>query len=117
MDENGIFNAKYLDAAFVGTVPYVSVNTHQHKAQSYRDDLEGLGYSILNLLVGDKNLWFTTNSLYAKDFITPKLEFITSNSTDPRLVHIRSYLKAVHSLSFEAVPDYASLSEVLSKLN
>jgi hypothetical protein len=32
-------------------------------------------------------------------------------------VHIRRYLKTVNSLSFEAIPEYASLSEVLSTLN
>ena len=101
----------------MGTIPYVSVNTHQSKAQSYKDDLEGLGYSILNMLVGSDTLWFNLNSLYAQDYIIPKLEFINSKSDDPRLIHIRSYLRTVHSLSFEAVPDYASLSGVLSKLN
>ena len=45
------------------------------------------------------------------------MEFIISNSDDPRLIHMRGYLRTVHSLSFEAIPDYASLSSVLSKIN
>jgi hypothetical protein len=45
------------------------------------------------------------------------LEFILSKSDDPRLIRIRGYLRTVNSLSFEAIPDYASLSSVLSKIN
>ena len=57
--------AKYEDGGFVGTIPYFSVNAQQSKTQSYRDDLESLGYAILNMLVGDNNLWFELKSPYA----------------------------------------------------
>ena len=67
----------------MGTVPYFSVNAQQKKTQSYRDDLESLGYAILNMLVGDQNLWFELQSPYSKDFIDAKKEFINSNSVDP----------------------------------
>ena len=69
------------------------------------------------MLVGDRNLWFELQSPYAKDFIDSKLEFINSNSVDPRFLHIRRYLKTVHSLSFDKVPNYASLSKELSKID
>jgi hypothetical protein len=74
------------------------------------------------MIVGDRNLWFELQSPYAKDFIDSKLEFINSNSVDPRLLHIRRYLKTVRSLDFEKVPDYAGpdyagLSKELSKIN
>jgi hypothetical protein len=69
------------------------------------------------MLVGNQNLWFELNSPYAKDFIDSKEYFRTSNSDDPRLISMRTYLRNVNLLSFEAVPDYASLSDVLSKLN
>lgn len=117
VDDNGQFKAKYEDGAFVGTIPYFSVNAQQQKTQSFRDDLESLGYAILNMLVGNQNLWFELNGPYAKDFIDSKNDFRTSNSDDPRLKSMRTYLRKVNSLSFEAVPDYASLSGVLSKLN
>lgn len=109
--------AKYEDGGFVGTVPYFSVSTHEKKTQSYRDDLESLGYAILNMLVGDHNLWFELQSPYAKDFIDSKLEFINSTTENPKLKHMRSYLKTVRSLGFEDKPDYASLSKELYKIN
>ena len=107
----------------MGTVPYFSVNAQQKKTQSYRDDLESLGYAILNMLVGDHKLWFELQSPYSKDFIDAKLKFINSDdpihpfSDDPRLLHIRTYLKSVRSLDFGKIPDYASLSNELSKIN
>ena len=58
-DDNGNLIVVYEDdPSFAGTFAYVSVNTHYRKTQSFRDDLEGLGYSILNLLVGDEVPWF-----------------------------------------------------------
>jgi len=58
-DDNGNLIVVYEDdPGFAGTFTYVSVNTHYRKTQSFRDDLEGLGYAILNLLVGDQVPWF-----------------------------------------------------------
>jgi serine/threonine protein kinase len=58
-DDNGNLIVVYEDdPSFAGTFAFVSVNTHYRKTQSFRDDLEGLGYAILNLLVGDQVPWF-----------------------------------------------------------
>jgi hypothetical protein len=56
-------------------------------------------------------------SPYAVDFINAKVELINSKSDDPRLIHIRRYLRTVNSLDFDAVPDYAALSHELSQIN
>ena len=58
-DDHGNLSVVYEDdPSFAGTFPYVSVNTHYRKTQSFRDDLEGLGYAILNLVIGDEVPWF-----------------------------------------------------------
>jgi serine/threonine protein kinase len=58
-DDHGNLSVVYEDdPSFAGTFAYVSVNTHYRKTQSFRDDLEGLGYAILNLVIGDEVPWF-----------------------------------------------------------
>ena len=38
---------------FIGQVEYVSMRTHTKMNQSRKDDLEGIGYCILSLLIGN----------------------------------------------------------------
>ena len=58
-DENGNLIVVYEDVpGFVGTFAYASVNTHYRKSKSFRDDLESLGYAIINLLVRENVPWF-----------------------------------------------------------
>lgn len=69
------------------------------------------------MLVGDRSLWFKLNSQSSNDYIQSKIEFIHKHHDDPRFIQISVYLKIVNSLSFEAIPDYANLKQILSKLN
>jgi hypothetical protein len=52
---------------------------------------------------------------FAKPYIEEKQSFINTASNDPRLMIIREYLLKVQHLSFEARPDFADLSNIVSR--
>jgi len=77
IDSTGAFNLKNETYGYIGSLKFSSINCHSMRATSLRDDLESLGYTILSLLLSDKEkFWFDSESSDHKYFIAEKKKFI-----------------------------------------
>jgi serine/threonine protein kinase len=103
-----------------GTLKYASHWTHEGIAQSRRDDIEMIAYSILKLL-GDNpkdELWpsieigpnFSTLELSAK-FYNEKRNFINENK--PRYRQVIEFIKENNKCHFAQQPNYSGLKFIL----
>lgn len=79
--------------------------------QSRKDDLETLGYSILDLMTnGEYEFLKVDRSVINDDLhlsqINAKNMFAKNTSLPPRFAKLREYMQAVQNLSFNQDPDY-----------
>lgn len=98
--------------SIVGTVRYVSINTHLGEEQSRRDDMESLGYIIMYLLNGFlpwQGLKAKSKEEKYKMILSKKFEFKNEllNSNIP--VEFKEYFNNVRNLDFEDEPNYSYL--------
>lgn len=102
---------------FTGTNRYASVSAHHGFEQSRRDDLESLGFMLINLAKGKlpwEGLSYESNSPY--DFEKKRL-LILGKKVDTSIEELCSnlptefelYMMYCRSLEFEVKPDYSYL--------
>ena len=104
---------KYNDK-FRGKPYYASINSLNGLTQCRRDDLESLGYILVDLLKG-KLPWKTkkgTTSEEKKGFAKIKQNISTEKLCEGLPVQIKEYIEYCRNLEYEDVPDY----EMLKKL-
>jgi len=95
----------------IGSLNYCSINSHNLCELSRRDDLESLGYMLINLSCGNL-IW---DKLTFPNVIKERKELLTSSQTSiPGIPDIFvNYLKYVESLEFEERPDYEFIENLL----
>ena len=61
--ENGQFNqVDRVTGHYLGSHIFSSLNSHNLRSTSFKDDLESLGYTLLVLLAGPESFWYTSKS-------------------------------------------------------
>lgn len=97
----------------VGTLPFMSVNGQQGHAQSRRDDLESLAYTIIFLARGD--LPWTTVSICRdhKAVLQKKVSITAEELCEGLPPPFSKFVIYVRSLGFDEKPDYEYLHAVL----
>lgn len=100
----------------IGNLTFASINNHNKREQSRRDDLESLGYVMIYLLVGNfkwSNLAINnSNRAKVNDLIKRCKEDIFKLYDLPNV--LMDYMNYVKCLEFNERPDYEYLSEKLS---
>jgi casein kinase I family protein HRR25 len=105
--------------SFVGTAKYASLNSHKNAELSRRDDVESLGYVLIELINGSlpwkklkvRNAYSTKHQMYIK--IRNMKEQASWNDICPAMVEWMNYCK---KLSFTDEPDYEHLLKILRKI-
>jgi serine/threonine protein kinase len=100
--------------SLVGTARYASINAHLDSGQSYRDDLEGLGYTLIFFLRGSLPwqglVTATKKERYEKIFQmklhTPLDELCENDAT------LMSFMNYCRNLHHNQLPDYAYLRQL-----
>lgn len=102
----------------IGTSRYMSINAHQCKAQSRRDDLESIGYVFVYFLRG-KLPW---SGLKANNFkehnqmiVDRKRSISPEELCDGHPHEFLYYLKYVRSLDFDSIPNYEKLRNMFKR--
>ena len=99
----------------VGTLPFTSVNGQRGDAQSRRDDLESLAYTIIFLARGDLP-WIIDSICGDRDAVLQKKMLITAEELCEGLPPpLSEFVTYVRSLSFDKKPDYNHLHNILSQ--
>ena len=103
------------DHSIVGTLPFTSINGQQGHAQSRRDDLESLVYTIIFSARGD--LPWTTTSAYSsqKAVLQKKKSVMAEELCEGLPTPFHKFVTYVHSLGFDAKPDYQYLHSIISQ--
>lgn len=105
--------------ALVGTARYASVNTHLGLEQSRRDDLEGIGYVLVYLLLGKlpwQGLQAGTKQEKYDQIMQKKMETAPEVLCRRLPVEFVTYLRYCRGLSFEDRPDYAFLRRLFREV-
>lgn len=101
----------------IGTARYASVNVHNGRMHARRDDLEGLAYIILDLLLGSLP-WSgiqARNSKAGWDRMrTMKRDTFMSDLCAGHPVDIVNFVEYTKRLRFQEDPDYAYMKRLLS---
>jgi serine/threonine protein kinase len=97
----------------VGTLPFTSVNGQQGNAQSHRDDLESLIYTIIYLTHGDLP-WTTLSACRDHEAVLQKKRSTTAEKLCKGLPSpFYNFVIHVRSLGFNKKPDYQHLHTIL----
>jgi len=104
-----------MDHSIVGTLPFTSVNGQQGHAQSRRDDLESLAYTIIYSARGSLP-WTNLSARSDKEAILQKKLSVTVEELCEGLAApFCKFISHVRSLSFDEKPDYQYLRSILSQ--
>ena len=96
----------------IGSLNYCSINSHLLNELSRRDDMEMIGYVLINISCGNL-LWETLTN---ENEIMKRKILLTSNIKIPGIPDVFIlYLKYVKNLGFEEKPDYEYIRELFSK--
>jgi hypothetical protein len=102
-----------MDHSIVGTLPFVSINGQQGHAQSRRDDLESLAYSIICSARGDLP-WTSPSTLSDPDAVLQKkLSTTVEDLCEGLPTPFCNFINHVRSLGFDTKPDYQYLHSIL----
>jgi len=103
------------DQSVVGTLPFTSVNGQQGHTQSRRDDLESLAYTIICSARSDLP-WTTTSAYSSQKAVLQKKKSVTAEELCEGLpTPFHKFVTYVHSLGFDAKPDYQYLHSIISQ--
>jgi casein kinase I family protein HRR25 len=99
--------------SIIGTLPFASVNGQQGHAQSRRDDLESLVYTIIYSALG--NLPWTSYSTVNNEKTVLRMKtLITVEELCKGLpAPFCKFVDHIHSLGFDEKPDYQHLRSIL----
>ena len=95
----------------IGSPNYISLNAHDCYETSRKDDLESLGYILLYLYFGSLE-WQNTRNL--EEMKNMKIDTIQNKNKNIPII-IQSYLKEIHSLTFEQKPNYNFLLNIMEE--
>lgn len=103
------------DQSIVGTLPFMSANGQRGYAQSRRDDLESLTYTIICSARGD--LPWTTISAHGdeEEVLENKLLISVEELCEGLPAPFRRFVSYIRSLDFDKKPDYQYLHTILSQ--
>ncbi|KAH9007539.1 kinase-like domain-containing protein, partial [Lactarius hengduanensis] len=103
------------DHSIVGTLPFTSINGQQGHAQSRRDDLESLVYTIIFSARGDLP-WTATSAYSSQKAVLQKKQSVTAEELCEGLpTPFCNFVTYVRSLGFDEKPDYQYLHSILSR--
>ena len=99
--------------SFVGTLSFASINSQQGHAQSCRNDLESLAYTIIFLARGD--LPWTTDSIYndREAVLRKKTSIVAEELCEGLPPPFSEFVSYVCSLGFDEKLDYKHLHTIL----
>jgi len=102
----------------ISTLPFTSIDGQQGFAQSHRDDLESLAYTIIYSTRGD--LPWTTVSTNSADsdqeaVLQKKMSITTEELCEGLPASFCKFVSYVCSLGFDKKPDYQYLHSILSQ--
>ena len=105
------------DRSAIGTVKYISMNTHQGIEQSRRDDLESLFYIIIYFIKG-KLPWEgikskTKTEKYKKIFEVKKQSIENNELCGDLICEFNIILKYIINLEFTEKPDYNKILKLI----
>ena len=114
---NGNHIPKILNKQLIGTPNYVSINMHNGIEPSRRDDLESVGYIMINLFYRDEEIQMK----HMSEIIAFKMNICSTDSPAqekklgfqlvPQI--IKDYLNYCKQLKFEQTPNYDYLYSIL----
>jgi len=93
----------------IGSLTYASINAHNHKELSRRDDLESLGYMLIYFSLGGLT-WRET--IKESDIIHQKLEIILNTEVPYILIE---YINYTRGLEFKETPNYEMLKNIFKR--
>jgi len=100
----------------VGTIRYMSVNTHHGLTASRRDDLESISYILLFLYHGQLS-WQNQSSVAQVVELKQNFGFTIGNTIGNTIGEFILFLLYCRNLSFTDKPNYAYLRGLLDNLN
>ncbi|KAI9450701.1 kinase-like domain-containing protein [Lactarius psammicola] len=101
------------DQPVVGTLPFTSINGQRGHAQSRRDNLESLTYTIICLARGDLPWTSISASSDQEAVLQKKLSTTVEELCEGLPVPFSKFVHYVRSLGFDEKPDYQYLHSVL----
>ena len=99
----------------VGTLTFTSINGQQGYAQSHRDDLESLTYTIIYLVRGDLPWAYLSTLGDHKAVLRKKMQITVEELCEGLPTPFYKFLIHIHSLGFNKKPDYQHLHSILSQ--
>ena len=103
----------------LGTVRYISINTHLGFEQSRRDDLESLAYIMIYFIMGELP-WQCIKAKTKKEkydkILAKKKETVPNEICKFLPEEIKTFVGNILKLDFSEKPDYAFLTSLLDKL-
>jgi serine/threonine protein kinase len=104
-----------MDQSIVGTLPFMSVNCQEGHAQSRRDDIESLAYTIICAARGDLP-WTSPCTLRDPEAVLQKkLSSTVEELCEGLPAPFCEFISHVRSLNFDQKPDYQYLHSILSQ--
>lgn len=103
--------------SIIGTLPFMSINGQQGYAQSRRDDLESLVYTIVYTARGDLP-WARSTARGDNEAVLQVKSSITAEELCEGLpTPFSKFVSYVRSLAFDKKPDYQYLHSILSRIS
>ena len=99
----------------VGTLPFASINGQQGNAQSRRDDLESLAYTIIYSALGDLPWISNAPGNNGEAILRKKTSITVEELCDGLPTPFCKFITHVRSLGFNEKPDYQYLHSILSE--
>ncbi|KAL7814204.1 casein kinase 1, delta subunit [Trichoderma aethiopicum] len=111
--------SRYGKNPFYGTTRYASINSHNGEEQSWRDDLESLGYALIYFALGSLP-WQGLKAATDKERGELVKDMKTSLSAEKLCVGLpdafAQYIDYTRALRFEDKPNYAHLRQLFRRL-
>lgn len=98
--------------SIIGTLPFASINCQQGHAQSCRDDLEALTYTIIYSALGSLP-WMSGSACSSEAVLRKKLSTTAEELCKGLPVPFCKFVVYVRSLGFDQKPDYQYLHSIL----
>ena len=101
--------------SIVSTLAFTSINGQQGYAQSCRDDLESLAYTIIYLVRGDLPWAYLSALGDHKAVLQKKMQITVEELCEGLPTSFYEFLIHIRSLGFNKKPDYQHLCSILSQ--
>eukprot|EP00923_Selenidium_pygospionis_P005162 GHVN01008656.1.p1 GENE.GHVN01008656.1~~GHVN01008656.1.p1 ORF type:complete len:285 (+),score=-1.31 GHVN01008656.1:165-1019(+) len=119
LDPSGAHIPMRVDKRLTGTVRYASVNTHLGLEQSRRDDVESLGFVLVQFCKGRlpwQGLYAPSKEEKCSKIMEAKLKCRNENYSCGCPEPLQKFLLHCRDVEFKAAPDYSYLRKCLDEL-